>query len=272
MDQQKNKAFYKKTFNTIADGYDNPVMRFFPESAQRITSYLNMKGNEHVLDVATGTGCAALTLGQELPAGRVTGIDFSAAMLDQATDKKEQAGLENITFAKMDMQAIDFPDQHFDAAVSAFSIFFVEDMEKQLAHIADKVKEGGQVITTTFYDTSFSPLADMFMQRLEQYGIEPPSLAWKRVATEEQCLRLFRNAGLHDGKSHRVDCGYYLHDAADWWHIIWNGGFRGLVNQLEPDELERFQQEHSAEVQAFASEQGIWLEMSVLYTVGTRTA
>jgi ubiquinone/menaquinone biosynthesis C-methylase UbiE len=268
--QQKTKTFYKKTFNTIADGYDNPVMRFFPESAQRIASYLNLKGDEQVLDVATGTGCAALSLAQELPEGGVTGIDFSAAMLDQARAKQEQAGLENITFAEMDMQAINFPAQHFDAAVSAFSIFFVEDMEKQLAHVAAKVKPGGQVLTTTFYDTSFSPLVGLFFQRLRQYGIEPPSLAWKRVATEEQCCALFHDAGLTAAQCHRVDCGYYLKSADEWWHIIWNGGFRGLVNQLEPDALERFQKEHSAEIQAVASEQGIWLEMGVLYTVGTR--
>ncbi len=271
MDQQKNKAFFKKTFNTVADGYDNPIMRFFPESAQRIASYLNVKGNEQVLDVATGTGCAALSLAQKLPEGGVTGIDFSSAMLDQARAKQEQAGLENITFVEMDMQAIDFPAQHFDAAVSAFSIFFVEDMKKQLAHVAAQVKPGGQVITTTFYDTSFSPLVGLFMERLKQYGIEPPSLAWKKVATEEQCLALFADAGLPVAQCHRVDCGYYLADANDWWHIIWNGGFRGVVNQLEPDALERFQKEHSSEIQDLASEQGIWLEMGVLYTVGTRT-
>ncbi len=271
MDQQKNKAFFKKTFNTVADGYDNPAMRFFPESAQRIANYLNLRGDEQVLDVATGTGCAALTLAQELPGVQVTGIDFSTGMLAQATEKKEQAKLENVTFVEMDMQAIDFPDQYFDAAVSAFSIFFVEDMEKQLAHVAARVKPGGQVITTTFYDFSFSPLVGLFMQRLEQYGVEPPSLAWKKVATEEQCLALFHDAGLPVAQCHRVDCGYYLDNADDWWHIIWNGGFRGVVNQLEPDALERFQKEHSAEIQALASKQGIWLEMGVLYTVGVRT-
>ena len=270
MDQQKTKALYRSTFNTVADGYDNPTMRFFPESAQRISSYLNLNGSEHILDVATGTGCAALTLAKALPDGYVTGIDFSTGMLSRAMEKKDQAGLRNASFVEMDMQAMDFPAQHFDAAVSAFSIFFVEDMTKQLAHVADKVKGGGQVITTTFYDHSFTPLVDLFMQRLKQYGIEPPSLAWKRVAKEEQCLSLFREAGLHDVQCHRVDCGYHLRDASEWWHIIWNGGFRGLVNQLEPDELDRFQEEHSAEVQALASEQGIWLEMSVLYTVGTR--
>lgn len=272
MGQQKTKALYKKTFNTVADGYDNPAMRFFPESAKRISSYLHLNGSEHVLDVATGTGCAALTLTESLPNGQVTGIDFSTGMLAQAMEKQELAELDNIFFFEMDMQAIDFPAQHFDAAVSAFSIFFVEDMQKQLSHVADKVKEGGQVITTTFYDNAFTPLVGLFLQRLKQYGIEPPSLAWKRVATEEQCLSLFCEAGLHDVQSHRVECGYHLHDASEWWYIIWNGGFRGLVNQLEPDELDRFQEEHSAEVQALASDKGIWLEMSVLYTVGTRIA
>ncbi|XCN74300.1 MAG: class I SAM-dependent methyltransferase [Candidatus Electrothrix aestuarii] len=271
MGQQNIKELYKKTFNTVAEGYDNPAMHFFPESAQRIASYLNLKGNEHVLDVATGTGCAALALAHDLPDGQVTGLDFSTGMLAQAMEKQEQAELDNIFFVEMDMQAIDYPDQHFDAAVSAFSIFFVDDMERQLAHIADKVKAGGRVITTTFYDTAFTPLVGLFLRRLQQYGIEPPSLAWKRVATEEQCLALFQAAGLQDSQCHRVECGYHLQDASEWWCLIWNGGFRGLVNQLAPDDMDRFQEEHLAEVQALASEQGIWLEMNVLYTVGKRT-
>ena len=66
------------------------------------------------------------------------------------------------------------------------------------------------------------------------------------------------------------ESGYYLKDASDWWDIIWNGGFRGLVNQLSDNDMIRFKAEHLKEVQELSSEKGIWLEMNVLFTMGTK--
>jgi hypothetical protein len=42
-----------------------------------------------------------------------------------------------------------------------------------------------------------------------------------------------------------------------------------LLKQLEPDALERFRQEHMQEVAELATEDGIWLDIGVLYTLGT---
>ncbi len=102
------------------------------------------------------------------------------------------------------------------------------------------------------------------------YGIEVPTFAWKRVATQEQCIILFKEAGLHKIKSEKVDCGYHLNNAKDWWYIIWNGGFRGLVNQLSSADLETFKLEHLAEIEIFTTDEGIWLEMDILYTIGQK--
>lgn len=270
MDHTQLKDFFKKTFNTVSGGYGHSAMRFFTESAEHVPSYLNLKGDEHVLDVATGTGFVALTVAKKLPYGQVTGIDFSEGMLSQAMKNKNAMGIHNVNFIEMDMQEIDYKDGYFDAATSAFSIFFVEDMTKQISHIAGKVKHGGPVITTTFFDNSFTPLVNLLFARLTGYGIEVPTLAWKRVATIEQCTTLFKEAGLHNVKCELKKCGYFLSNASDWWYIIWNGGFRGLVNQLSQNDIDKFKEEHLAEVEELATGDGIWLEMNILYTVGER--
>ncbi len=268
MDNAELKELYKKTFNAVADGYGHSAMGFFAASAKQIPLSLNLKGSEHVLDVATGTGIAAFSLAGNLPKGQVTGIDFSQGMLAQAVKNKTAQGINNVTFVEMDMQRIDFPDKYFDAAVSAFSIFFVEDMKNQLIHIAQKVKNNGTILTTTFFDDAFTPLAQLFFNRLEQYGVEIPNLAWKRVATEQDCIALFKEAGLHRVQCRQKDFSYFLKDAHEWWYIVWNGGFRGLVTQLSENDFEKFKKEHLAEVDALKTENGIWLEMSILFTSG----
>ena len=111
---------------------------------------------------------------------------------------------------------------------------------------------------------------DIFLSRLKEYGVDPPTMAWKRVATEQQCMALFQESGLRNVRSTRIDHGYYLNDASDWWHIVWNGGFRGLVSRLPDTDRARFKEEHLDEVAACATDNGLRLEMKVLYTVGTK--
>jgi ubiquinone/menaquinone biosynthesis C-methylase UbiE len=272
MDQQERKAMIKETFNTVAPGYDHPALRFFPDSAEHLADSLALRGDERVLDVATGTGSAALALSRRLPRGRITAVDFSPAMLAQAAAKAAARGADNIRFVEMDMQSLAFPSADFDAATCAFGIFFVEDMTEQLRHISDRVRPGGRIAVCSFYQDAFLPLSDLFLARMAQYGIEAPPLSWKRIADEDRAKALFAGAGLERIRVQRNNVGYYLRDAGEWWQVIWNAGFRGLVNRLAPDARERFRQEHLAEIQSLSRAEGLWLEVNVLYAVGIRPA
>ncbi|WP_455210714.1 class I SAM-dependent methyltransferase [Kaarinaea lacus] len=268
MDEQERKLHIKNTFNTVSEGYDNPALRFFINSAQRLPEIFQFKGDEQVLDVATGTGIAALELAHRVPQGKVTGIDFSDGMLSQANNKAGTLQLNNTEFLHMDMQAMEFPDKHFDAANCSFAIFFVEDMEGLLHHISQKVKPGGQIVCSSFTEDAFQPVQEIFLDHLEEYGIERPPLSWKRIASEEKSTALFKTAGLSDIQTHRYNAGYHLENADQWWNVVWYAGYRGLISQLKPEQVEPFKQQHLAEIQKLSTHEGIWLDVEVLYTSG----
>jgi ubiquinone/menaquinone biosynthesis C-methylase UbiE len=270
MNDQERKAMLQGTFNVVASGYDNPALRFFPESARNMAALLTLNGDEHVLDVASGTGVVALQLARTLPHGQVTAIDFSRNMLAQARHKAKLRNIQNLSFMEMDMQELEFPDNHFDAATCAFGIFFVEDMERQLRHIADKTSPGGRIVISSFYEDAFLPLADLFLNRIESYGVQRPPLSWKKLSSEDRCVSLYQKAGLNDIHVVTKSIGYYLKNAAEWWNVIWNAGFRGLVNRLSPYDLEKFRKEHLDEIEKLSTEEGIWLDVKVLYTIGTK--
>ena len=269
-EQQQLKTILKETFDAVSGGYDGGALRFFPESAKNMAALLDLRGDEYVLDVACGTGHASLAIARMLPRGRVTAVDFSSGMLDQARKKAASMNLRNIDFVERDMQDLGFAERLFDVAVCAFGIFFVMDMETQLAHIASMVKPGGRVMITNFKESYFHPLKDLLVNRLSAYGVQNPPQAWKRIAHEAGCLQLFETVGLADIRIEQKNLGYYLSGQDEWWDIVWNAGFRRLVAQLSRKDQERFRREHLEEVGALRTDKGIWLDVGVLYTIGTK--
>jgi ubiquinone/menaquinone biosynthesis C-methylase UbiE len=271
MDDQQRKAQLKKTFDTVAEGYGSTGMEFFHNAAAHLPSVLKLQGHEHLLDVATGTGIAATAIAPHLPRGKVTGIDLSEGMLAQAHARAQSLGLDNIDLHPMDMQAIGFDNARFDAANCSFGLFFLPDMLGLLQHIASKVKPGGQVVVTSFCEGAFAPNVDLFLERIQRYGVEPPDFTWKRVCTEVQFHALYEAAGLRDVQVRRHQIGYPLDDAESWWRVIWYAGFRGLVAQLSEPDLARFRQEHLAEISALHDGQGIPLNIPALFASGRVT-
>lgn len=268
MNDAERKQLIQKTFNTVATGYGGAPQRFFTLAAERLPAIFAFRGDEQVLDVACGTGIAACALAPYLPRGQVTGLDFSSGMLAQAQHYAQARALRNISLIEMDMQAISLPEHSFDAANCSFGLFFVSDMLTQLTHIASKVKSGGAVVCNAFFDTAFTPNVDLFLQRIKSYGVEPPEFSWKRVGSEDKFAALYHAAGLLDVKTVRADVSYRLANADEWWDVVWNAGFRGLVSQLSPEKLVQFKRDHLAEIQALNYGDGIPMNVQIVYAKG----
>ena len=69
----------------------------------------------NILDVGTGTGFFAILMAQL--GHKVTGIDLTPAMLEEAAAMAAGLGLD-IAFRHMDAQQLDFPDGTFDVVLS----------------------------------------------------------------------------------------------------------------------------------------------------------
>lgn len=268
MDDAQRKAQVRKTFDTVADGYGSRGMQFFHHAAAHLPEIFRLQGHEHLIDVATGTGIAACAIAPHLPRGKVSGIDLSEGMLAQARANAAAQGVANYETHAMDMQDIRFADRCFDAANCSFGIFFVPDMRSLLQHIAAKVKPGGQVVASSFYQDAFQPNVELFLERIQAYGVAPPEFTWRAISTEDSFHALFADAGLREVSVTRRDIGHFLADAEEWWRIVWYAGFRGLVAQLSDADLERFKREHLAEIAALQTPQGIPLRVSALFACG----
>ena len=268
-DEEKRKLLIQKTFNTVAQDYGLGASRFFHLSGETMAGLLDLQGNEAVLDVASGTGATAVPLARRLFQGQVTAVDFSAGMLKQAETLATEQGVTNIVFERHDMTKLPFASHRFDHATCAFGLFFVDDMDNALKHIANTVKPGGKVIISGFCGDSFQPMAELCMARLRSYEVNvPEQIAWRRMAEPEQLQAIFDAAGLEDMRIERRSLGYYV-DLDGWWDVVWNAGFRGLVEQTG-DKLEEYKQTHLEELKPFCDDKGLWLEVDVNFTFGVK--
>ena len=267
-DSRKNMI--QQAFDTVAEGYDHPSLAFFPETSERMLAHLNMSDDLHLLDVCTGTGMMALKAAEKLCKGKVTGIDLSSGMLNQAINKAAQLGLNNTQFIQMDLDHLDFPKQSFDVATSSFGLFFIEDMQAALSNVATTVKSGGQIAISSFTGNAFQPFSDMFIERYTSFGMEVPGLSWKRLETEDAITEVFKAAGIDNIEFYHEPLGYAIKTEQHWWDIVWNAGYRGLLNQLSDAQCIEFEQQHRAEIAELCKKGDAWLDVSVIIAIGKK--
>jgi ubiquinone/menaquinone biosynthesis C-methylase UbiE len=269
-----HKKRIQQGFDTVAAGYDHPSLSFFPETAKRLVEHLELEPHQHLLDVCTGTGVVALTAAEKLTRGKVTGIDLSTGMLQQAKNKAAERNLGNIEFHPLDLEHLDLNTvnrgEAFDIATSSFGLFFLEDMIRGLGNIAGTVKPGGKVAITSFTGEAFSPMADIFVKRYESTGREVPPLSWKRLATHELIEELFKTANITNVNIYHEPLGYRMTSASMWWDIVWNAGWRSLLNQMSEEEQKVFEKAHMEEIAEVIGNEGIWFNTEVLIAIGEK--
>lgn len=267
------KQAYTTVFNLVAGLYDNDSLRFFPASAEEIVKRMDLQPGQDILDIATGTGVVALATARA--AGNqvnLQAIDLSEKMLEQAKNKSAAAGIDNISFQLMDGENPDFNENSFDYITCSYGLFFMPEMDTALSNWIRLLKPGGNLIFTSFAPSAFRPLTDLFMQRLANYDITPPTPRWLQLAEPELCKDLLRKAGFENIQCSNSQLGYYLNDVDDWWRSIQSAGYRGLYEQLPMEVRDEFKKDHLLEVKDLKTNDGIWLDVETLFSTAQKPA
>jgi ubiquinone/menaquinone biosynthesis C-methylase UbiE len=248
------KAMIRQAFDTVASGYDHPSLPFFPETARHMLDTIRVNDGAHILDVCTGTGAVALRMAEKFRDCQITGIDLSSGMLQQAQRKAEQKNLANVNFIQMDLDHLSFPAAQFDVATCSFGLFFLPDMLAALNNIKQVVKPGGSIVISSFVDGAFEPFSDIFLQRYQSFGKEIPPLSWKRLCNESLIRELFAQAGIHNITFKQAPLGHAIKTAQQWWDVVWNAGYRGLLNQLTEQQRVEFESQHRQEISDYCAD------------------
>jgi SAM-dependent methyltransferase len=110
--------------------------------AEGLAQNAALRAGDRVLDVATGSGNAALAAAR--CGCEVTGIDYVPTLLERARARAAAEGLE-VEFAEGDAEHLAFPDASFDAVLSCLGVMFTPDQERAAAELVRVCKPGGTI-------------------------------------------------------------------------------------------------------------------------------
>lgn len=111
---------------------------------------LDLKADEHLLDIGCGTGLPAVRMAQHR-GGRVTGINVSQVHLALAEETARANGVsERVSFRYGNAMALDFPDGSFDAAMAIDVYAHLSDRRKAFHETARVLRPGGHFMMSEF--------------------------------------------------------------------------------------------------------------------------
>jgi len=236
LDAARRKA--EAAYNAAADHFDDEPLAFWDRYGRRTVERLAPPAGGRVLDACCGTGASALPAARAVgPAGRVVAVDLAGDLLERGRAKARAAGLAGLEFRRGDMTALGFPDGSFDAVICVFGIFFVPDMERQVAEFWRMVRPGGRLAITTWGPDLFAPANGMWNAAVRRVRPDLHSAynPWDRITTPEAVRALLAAGGARDAVVDPEEGHQALRSPDDVWTIALGSGLRWTIDQMGPE-------------------------------------
>ena len=112
---------------------------------KELISKLNLKEDDHVLDIGCGDGKITAEITAQVPDGCVTGIDNSEEMINLAAEKFPPDKYPNLSFQICNAKEITFNNQ-FTIVFSNAALHWVDDHTIVLEGIYRSLKPGGRIL------------------------------------------------------------------------------------------------------------------------------
>jgi SAM-dependent methyltransferase len=129
-----------------AGSYERTAAELAPV-AQAVVDQAGLSGGDDILDLACGTGNAALLAAAR--GAHVVGVDGAARLLQVARDRAEQEGV-TLDLREGDVGALPVDDNAVDVVISVFGVIFAPDPAGALSEIGRVLRPGGRVLLSAW--------------------------------------------------------------------------------------------------------------------------
>lgn len=143
----------KQTWNKFSPGWkkwDDFTMNFLKPMGDAIIKELDIKEDDIVLDIASGTGEPGITIAAMAKNGKVTATDIAEQMLSIAKENAERKGVKNFETKVADVCELPFVDSSFDKISCRMGFMFFPDMQIASDEMFRVLKTGGKMATSVW--------------------------------------------------------------------------------------------------------------------------
>ena len=135
--------FVERVYDKIAKVYDLTFGPTLHPGRLIALERMGIKPGDKILEVGVGTGINASLYPKHC---HVTGIDFSALMLEKARERVAKNGVKNVRLKEMDAANLTFPDGTFDIVYAPYVISVVSDPVKVVNEMRRVCRPGGKIV------------------------------------------------------------------------------------------------------------------------------
>jgi SAM-dependent methyltransferase len=159
---------------------------------ERLVRRVGIGRDEAVLDVACGTGNAAIRAAQA--GGRTTGLDLTPELFVAGRDEAKRAGVE-VDWVEGDAEDLPFRGETFDVVLSTFGVMFAPRHRVAAAELVRVLRPGGRLGICSWTPTG---ITGRMFQALGAFAPPPPPFAEFPLSwgDEEHVRGLFDGSGL----------------------------------------------------------------------------
>ena len=135
--------FVERVYDKIAKVYDLTFGPTLHPGRLIALERMGIKPNDKILEVGVGTGINVSLYPSHC---HVTGIDFSALMLEKARERVVKKGVTNVRLQEMDAANLTFADDSFDIVYAPYVISVVSDPVRVVNEMRRVCRPGGKII------------------------------------------------------------------------------------------------------------------------------
>lgn len=168
MPQQPDFETIKKRQQQVwASGDYNEIGSRLLIISEQLCDTLDLQPGERALDVASGSGNAALAAARRFC--HVTGTDYVPTLIERGRMRAEAEGLP-VDFEVADAENLPYPDDSFDVVLSVIGAMFAPNQQQTASELLRVCRPGGRIGMANWTPDSFA--GDLF--RIVAGHVPPP--------------------------------------------------------------------------------------------------
>ncbi|MDZ7694101.1 MAG: methyltransferase domain-containing protein [Balneolaceae bacterium] len=223
------KRIQRYGWDKAAPYYETSWQEQLWPAQESLLSEADPQPGKKVLDISCGTGLVTMPMAEIVqPGGSVTGIDLSEGMIEKARSVKEQKGIDNVSFQRMDAEALNLPDSIFDLGTCSLGLMYFPNPNKALEEMHRVLKPGGRAVALVWGKRKECGWADIFpiVDHRVQSDVCP---LFFQLGREKALEKAFLKAGFDDVATYRFSTTLHFTDDDEACMAAFLGGAVALA-------------------------------------------